>query len=167
VWCRKASLPGQGLVKSKIALRKAAGVSSAENGKPDGLGEIKTSDTTAPHGLFPETKVAGQPGPLHRLLRHRASRGKIGGVMNAFAVLNSLFDPSRPSFTKEGVQTLLGLKCSDAELARMENLAEKANQGTLNAEERREYDIWVRAGTFISMLQAKARLYQKKLAAQE
>lgn len=85
--------------------------------------------------------------------------------MNVFAVLNPLFDPSHPSFTKEGVQTLLELKSSDAEQARMEGLAERANQGTLSAEERREYETWVRAGTFISMLQAKARLYQRKLAA--
>jgi hypothetical protein len=47
--------------------------------------------------------------------------------------------------------------------ARMEILAEKANEGTLSAEERREYESWVRAGTMISLLQAKARLYLKRL----
>lgn len=47
--------------------------------------------------------------------------------------------------------------------ARMEILAEKANEGTLSDEERREYESWVRAGTMISLLQAKARLYLKRL----
>jgi len=84
--------------------------------------------------------------------------------MNPFSVLDPLFDPAHPSFTDEGVQTLLTLKASDAENARMETLAEKANAGTLGADERREYETWVRAGTFISLLQAKARLYRKKLA---
>jgi hypothetical protein len=86
------------------------------------------------------------------------------GSMNAFSVLNSLFDPAHPSFTEEGVQTLLTLKSGEAEKARMEELAEKANQGTISADEHREYETWVRAGAFISLLQAKARLYQKNLA---
>ena len=84
--------------------------------------------------------------------------------MNAFSVLNSLFDPAHPSFTEEGVRTLLTLKSGKAEKARMEKLAAKANEGTLNADERREYETWVRAGAFISLLQAKARLYRKRLA---
>jgi len=83
--------------------------------------------------------------------------------MNAFSVLDSLFDPAHPSFTEAGVRALLALKSGDAEKARMEELAEKANQGDLGPDERREYETWVRAGAFISLLQAKARLYQKVL----
>jgi DNA-binding transcriptional MocR family regulator len=59
---------------------------------------------------------------------------------------------------------LLALKSSRAEQAWMEELAEKANEGTLTPEERRVYETWVRAGAFISLLQAKARLYRRKLA---
>ena len=84
--------------------------------------------------------------------------------MNAFSVLNSLFDPKHPSFTEQGVRTLLKLKSGRAEQARMEKLAAKANKGTLSADERREYETWVRAGAFISLLQAKARLCRKKIA---
>ena len=86
--------------------------------------------------------------------------------MNAFSALNSLFDPAHPSFTDEGLRTLLSLKSSDGETARLEELAEKANQGALSTEERREYETSVRAGALISLLQAKARLYQKRLAGQ-
>ena len=84
--------------------------------------------------------------------------------MNAFSVLNSLFDPAHPSFTEQGVRTLLALKSGKAEKIRMEKLAAKANKGTLNTDERREYETWVRAGAFISLLQAKARLFRKKRA---
>lgn len=84
--------------------------------------------------------------------------------MNAFSVLNSLFDPAHPSFTEQGVRTLLALKSGQAEKVRMERLAVKANKGTLGADERREYETWVRAGAFISLLQAKARLFRKKRA---
>ena len=85
--------------------------------------------------------------------------------MNPFSVLDSLFDPAKPSFTEQGVQTLLELRSSEAEAARLEELAEKANEGQLTPGEQREYEERVRAGTFISLLQAKARLYRKRLAA--
>ena len=84
--------------------------------------------------------------------------------MNAFSVLDSLFDPAHPSFTEEGVQTLLALKSSEDGQVRMLELAEKANQGAPSPDEHREYETWVRAGTFISLLQARAKLYRKKLA---
>jgi hypothetical protein len=85
--------------------------------------------------------------------------------MNSFSALDSLFDPANPSFTEKGVQTLLELRSSEAEAARLEELAEKANEGQLSPGEQREYEDQVRAGTFISLLQAKARLYRKRLAA--
>ncbi|HEV7405311.1 MAG TPA: hypothetical protein VGO11_20375 [Chthoniobacteraceae bacterium] len=85
--------------------------------------------------------------------------------MNPFSEFDSLFDPAHPSFTEEGVQRLLSLKTNEAEAARMEELAEKANEGQLSEGERRDYETWVRTGTIISLLQAKARLYRKKLAA--
>ena len=44
----------------------------------------------------------------------------------------------------------------------MEVLAGKANEGLLTPEEHRQYESWVRAGTLMSMLKAKARLYLKQ-----
>ena len=44
----------------------------------------------------------------------------------------------------------------------MEVLAKKANEGLLTPEEHRHYESWVRAGTLMSMLKAKARLYLKQ-----
>ena len=45
--------------------------------------------------------------------------------------------------------------------ARLANLAEKCNEGALSAEERAEYETYVTAGNFLSVLKAKARLYLK------
>jgi hypothetical protein len=59
---------------------------------------------------------------------------------------------------------LVELRTDPETEARMEILAGKANEGTLSVEERREYESWVRAGSMMSILQAKARLYLKRLA---
>ena len=66
------------------------------------------------------------------------------------------------SFTSEGVKRLLELRTSDEEQQQMEALAGKANEGLLTPEEHRQYESWVRAGTLMSMLKAKARLYLKQ-----
>lgn len=80
--------------------------------------------------------------------------------MNVYDPLDQLFDPAHPSFTPEGVQRLLELRASDdATQAQMEGFAERANEGLLTAEEHRQYEAWVRAGTLLSMLKAKARAY--------
>ena len=59
---------------------------------------------------------------------------------------------------------LVELRTDPETEARMEILAGKANEGTLSVEDRREYESWVRAGSMMSILQAKARLYLKRLA---
>ena len=42
-------------------------------------------------------------------------------------------------------------------MARVEELAEKCDEGQLTAEERNEYEAYVQASTLIGILQAKAR----------
>ncbi|HRH96458.1 MAG TPA: hypothetical protein PLB55_11015 [Prosthecobacter sp.] len=79
-------------------------------------------------------------------------------------MLDRLFDPANPFLTGEGVQMLAELRADPEEEARMEVLASKANEGTMTPEERREYESWVRAGSVMSILQAKARLYLKRQA---
>lgn len=83
---------------------------------------------------------------------------------SAFSALDRLFDPAHPVLTGEGAQMLADLRAEPEVETRMSVLAEKANGGQLSAEERREYESWVRAGTMMSILQAKARLYLKRLA---
>lgn len=85
-------------------------------------------------------------------------------MKSVFSPFDRLFDPAHPALTGEGAQMLADLRAEPEVETRMEILAERANQGGLSAEERREYESWVRAGTLISILQAKARLYLKRLA---
>lgn len=84
--------------------------------------------------------------------------------MSKLDAFDFLFDPAKPGLTPEGLQRLVDLKFDDAEADTMDALAEKANEGLLSEQERREYEDWVRQGALISLLQAKARLYLKRRA---
>ena len=48
---------------------------------------------------------------------------------------------------------------------RIEELAEKANEGELSESERRDYETYVHVGNIIAILQAKVRLRLKQAAA--
>ena len=85
-------------------------------------------------------------------------------MTTAFSLLDRLFDPANPFLTGEGAQMLAELRADPEEEARMEVLASKANEGTMTPEERREYESWVRSGSVMSILPAKARLYLKRPA---
>lgn len=85
--------------------------------------------------------------------------------MNAYAPFDQLFDPAQSGFTTELAERLRALHADEGTQARMSELAGKANEGTLSELERREYESCVRAGTLISLLQAKARLFLKRQAA--
>jgi hypothetical protein len=52
---------------------------------------------------------------------------------------------------------LVDFRADAATQARIAQLAEKCNEGEINARERREYAAYVRAIDLISILQAKAR----------
>ena len=61
------------------------------------------------------------------------------------ALLDRLLDPVGNALTPEAARRLV------------DELAERANQGTLTQEERSEYEALIAAGTVIGVLQAKAR----------
>ncbi len=60
-------------------------------------------------------------------------------------VLESLLEP------------VIGIKANRKTQARVAKLAEKCNEGTMSAEERREYETYVMASEFIAIFQAKAK----------
>ena len=62
-------------------------------------------------------------------------------------------------FTPERARLILDLRAGDSEQARVDELARKANQGELTPDEAAEYDGYIRFGTRIGILQAKARDY--------
>jgi hypothetical protein len=62
-----------------------------------------------------------------------------------------------PMITPESAKYLLSLK-ADSELAeRLRTFAEKANEGELTAQERREYEAYLQADNLLAILQIKAR----------
>ena len=59
--------------------------------------------------------------------------------------------------TPEVAEDIVKLRADSALQARIDTLADKNTAGTLTEEERNEYESYVHAANFISILQAKAR----------
>ena len=72
-------------------------------------------------------------------------------------VLNELLDPVGRCLNPEAAKRLVALRASPTVQARIEELARKSGAGMLTREEQAEYESLVSAGTFIAVLQSKAR----------
>jgi hypothetical protein len=72
-------------------------------------------------------------------------------------VLDRLMNPLSQCLTPETAKRLLKLRADPQLQARVDELAEKCNEGTLSPEERAEYTSCVSFGTFVALLKAKAR----------
>lgn len=72
-------------------------------------------------------------------------------------VLDRLLDPVARCLTPEVARRLVDLRADDEPQARLDELADKANDGELTDAERDEYEAFVRTINFITMLQLKAR----------
>jgi hypothetical protein len=78
------------------------------------------------------------------------------------SVLERLLDPISRTFTTETAKAIANLEVDSVARARVDELAEKCNEGQLTHDEQREYETYVHAGNLIGILQAKARLYLKQ-----
>ena len=79
--------------------------------------------------------------------------------------LDRLLAPVTQCFTPEVAERLVSLR-PDAEVAsRIEELADKANEGELSLEERAEYEDYIEAIDLIGILQARARTVLAKRTA--
>ena len=72
-------------------------------------------------------------------------------------VLDRLLDPVAECLTPEVARALVNLRARPEVQARIDELAEKCNEGELTPVEQAEYRNIVDAIDFISILQAKAR----------
>ena len=77
-------------------------------------------------------------------------------------VLDRLLDPVARSLTPETARALVALRADPETQARIDELADKCNEGRLTPAEREEYETAVQASTFIAILQAKARALLRK-----
>ncbi len=71
--------------------------------------------------------------------------------------LARILDPVAECFTPEVASRVAQLQADSSVQARIDELAEKCNEGTLTHEEEAEYDAYVRAMDMLALLQAKAR----------
>jgi hypothetical protein len=77
----------------------------------------------------------------------------------ATAVLEEMLEPVTRAFSRDVAQALVNIRASDAAQARIAELAEKCNEGSLTPDERAQYETYVNAVDLISLLQAKARVW--------
>jgi hypothetical protein len=75
----------------------------------------------------------------------------------AATVLDRLMEPIGHAITPDLARELVALRADPVAQARIEDLAEKCNEGTLSPEERAEYEEIVGAIHLIGNLQRKAR----------
>ena len=76
-------------------------------------------------------------------------------------ILADVIAPDRGDLTMEVAQSVLRWKFTDRALARMNDLADRNSEGTITAQERQDLEKYLRVGSLINILQAKARLSLK------
>lgn len=80
------------------------------------------------------------------------------------AIWERLIDPAHDDLSPEAARFLLRLDFRESDHARMEELAQKSNDGALMQDERAELQNYVRIGNVLALMQSKARLSLKHVA---
>jgi hypothetical protein len=73
-----------------------------------------------------------------------------------------LIQPGNGTFPKAAAQEILSFNFTDAEKARMHDLAERNGEGKLSPSEREELQSYIRVANVLALLHAKARRSLKK-----
>jgi hypothetical protein len=71
--------------------------------------------------------------------------------------LDRVLDPVGSALGPEAAQRLIALRANPEVQQRVDELAERANEGEITPEERSEYEALITAATIVGILQAKAR----------
>lgn len=79
-------------------------------------------------------------------------------------LLDSLLEPFGECLTPEVARKLVNLQASPAVVTRVEELADKCNEGTLTSDERAEYESYVQVNHVMTMLKARARKFLQSTA---
>jgi hypothetical protein len=72
-------------------------------------------------------------------------------------LLDEMLDPLSHCLTPDAARRIVELRATPEAQRRIEELADKANQGQLSDDERQEYQTYIVASNLIAILQAKAR----------
>jgi hypothetical protein len=79
--------------------------------------------------------------------------------MSTVSYLDRFLEPVTESFTPDLARTFVELRADDALQAEIDVLRQKANLGTLSAEEEASYKDFVEALDVLSIIQSKARRF--------
>jgi hypothetical protein len=79
------------------------------------------------------------------------------------AIWGRLLGPASTTLRPEAARAILEIDFPQSDKDRMRELAGKARDGTLTAEEQEEIDSYGRIGSFISILKSKARVALRKV----
>jgi len=79
-------------------------------------------------------------------------------ALTSNGVLDQVLDPVADCLTPEVARRILSVALEPKRQLRIDELAQKANEGTLTDEERREYSDYVEAMDVVGILKATARL---------
>jgi hypothetical protein len=82
--------------------------------------------------------------------------------MSTASALDRFLDPVTACFTPQVAQRIAELQLDSELLSRIEQLAQKANDGTLTAAEDEEYKEYIEGGDMLALLQAKARRFLRQ-----
>ena len=77
--------------------------------------------------------------------------------MSAASGLDGLLEPLSRCLDAESARRIIELQIDPPVQERIDTLAERASEGTLNESERSEYEALINAADFISILKLKAR----------
>lgn len=77
------------------------------------------------------------------------------------SILRRLIDAGQGSLSPEAARSILQIQFSEADQARVRDLASRSNDGKLTPEEAAEYDSFLAADDVLSQWQSKARLSLK------
>ncbi len=80
-------------------------------------------------------------------------------------ILSRVIAPENPSFSAAAARSILALGFGDADNERMNLLAAKARQGTLDEQEESLLNAYMFVGSVVDLMHSKARLSLKKISA--
>jgi hypothetical protein len=72
-------------------------------------------------------------------------------------LIERILEPVTRSLNQEAARSLLRVRADAKDRARVAELAEKCNEGTMTESERSEYDMLIWAGKIVALFQASAR----------
>lgn len=85
--------------------------------------------------------------------------------MNFTSALDRIFEPLLSALTPEVAERVAALHADEKLQTRLDELADKSNEGELTNEEASEYDAYLQGLTVVSVFQARAKAMLRQRAA--